>query len=85
MKEQDCRVDAEEYVLAQHFRVPVLEVEGFVWNHGRIVDGGGTFVIRSIRAREVRESGDADRRRVAGWSNRERRSCICPWNGKRFR
>ena len=77
MKEQDCRVDAEEYVLAQHFRVPVLEVEGFVWNHGRIVDGGGTFVIRSIRAREVRESGDADRRRLGDGSDGRFRDCAC--------
>ena len=68
-------MDTEESVPAQHFRVPVLKVEGVVWNYGRGVDErfvigrifergvGGSSAIRSIGDREVGERGDADGRR----------------------
>ena len=74
MEGQDDGVDTEECVSAQHFRVPVLEVEGFMWGCGRgvrwklvigsVCDGGvdGRFVVRGIRDREVGETSYAD-----GW------------------
>jgi hypothetical protein len=57
---QDAGVDTEQCVPAQHFHVPVLEVEGLMRGYGRGVDG--RLVIRSICDREVGQSGDAD-----GW------------------
>jgi hypothetical protein len=57
---QDGGVDTEEYVPAQHFHVPVVEVEGLMENYGRGVDerlvrrrtcdcgADGRSVIRSI-------------------------------------
>jgi len=63
-------VDTEEGVPAQHFHVPILEVEGFMqsryrWVNGRLVEKGGVdggLIIRRICDREVGQSGNAD-----GW------------------
>ena len=51
MEGQNSGVDTEEYVLAQHFDVPVLEVEGLVRCCSRRVDG--RLVIRSVCDRRV--------------------------------
>ena len=65
-------MDTEECVPAQHFHVPVLEVEGLMRSRGRRVDGkliargaqdcgvGGGLVVGGIWDREVRESGDVN-------------------------
>ena len=65
VKGQDAGSDAKECVPAQHFNVPVVEVECFMRNYGRGVDkrlvigsicecgAGGGFVIRRICGREV--------------------------------
>ena len=67
-------MNAEERVSAQHFHIPVIEVERFMRNCGGGVDkwlvskcirergAGGELVIRSICDREVGQGGDAD-----GW------------------
>jgi len=89
-------MDAEQRVPAQHFHVPVLEVEGLMLSYGRGVYGklivrgirdcgvGGRLVIESICDREVGEGGDADRRRLSGWSDGRRRNCVWLWDGDRF-
>ena len=65
-------MDTKESVPAQHFHVPVLEVEGLMWNRNRRVDRklivrgirdcgvGGKLVIGGIWDREVRERGNAE-------------------------
>ena len=68
-------MDTEERVPAQHFHIPVLEVEGFMCSHGSRV--GGKLLVRSICNHqvdglvignvcggEVREGCDADGRRM---------------------
>ena len=64
----------EKSVPAQHFHVPVLEVEGLMLSYRRRVDGkllvgsirgcgvDGKVVVSSICSREVGESGDANGR-----------------------
>jgi len=66
MEGQSADGNAEECVPAQHFHVPILEVEGLMRDHCRRVDGNvvvrsisnrgadGTLIIGSIRNREVR-------------------------------
>ena len=49
-------MDTEQCVLAQHFDVPVLEVEGFMGGYDHGADGG--LVIRSTRDGEFGQSGD---------------------------
>ena len=44
-------MDTEQCVPAQHFHVPVLEIEGPMGDHDRGVDG--RLIIRSIRDGEV--------------------------------
>ena len=52
MEGQDGGVDAEQYVLAQHFHVPVVEVEGLVRGYGRgVIDR--MLVIGGICDRQV--------------------------------
>ena len=75
-------MDTEECGFAQHFDVPVLEVECLMRNYNVRVDGwlvgggirgrgvNGRFVIRSIWDGEVRESGDADGWRLNNGSDR---------------
>ena len=49
-------MNAEQCVPAQHFDVPVLDMEGLMERYGREVDG--RLVIRMIRDREVGQSGN---------------------------
>ena len=67
-------MDAEECIRAQHFHVPVLDVEGVMLSYRRGVDKklfvrsircrgvDGKFVVGSIGGGEVGQGGDAD-----GW------------------
>ena len=96
MEGQDGGVDAEGRVTTQHFHVSVLEIEGFVWNHGHGVDGellvrgicdggaNGGVVIGNVCGREVGESGDADGRRVSDGGDRGCRNYVRLWDGDRF-
>jgi len=89
-------VNTEERVLAQHFYVPVFEVEDFMRNRGRRVDGklairgignrgvDRRFVVRNIRNGEVGESGYADGRRLNDWSDGGCRNCGRHRGGDRF-
>ena len=79
MERKDARVNTEECVPAQHFDVPVLEVQGLMGNNGRGV--GGRLVIRGIRNREIGEGGNADGRRL-GYGRR--RNCFSLWCGNRI-
>ena len=51
MEREDASVDAEQRIPAQHFHIPVLEVECIMRNHGCEVDW--RFVIRGVRDGEV--------------------------------
>jgi len=70
VERQGADGDTEECIPAQHFHVPVIEIEGLMWNYGcgvnegLILEGGvrGRLIIGSICGREVGQSGDAD-----GW------------------
>ena len=97
MEGEDTGVDAKKRVSAQHFHIPILEVEGFVRDRGRWVDrnlinGGnrlnrrveGGFVIRRIGSCEVGERGDADRRRLCGGCDGRFEGCGWFWDGGRF-
>ena len=68
-------MDTEERVPAQHFHIPVLEVEGFMCSHGSRVGGKllvrsiwdcqvDGFVIGNVAGGEVGECCDADGRRM---------------------
>jgi hypothetical protein len=72
-------VDTEQCVSAQHFDVPVLEVERAMWCYDRGVGGG--FVIRYVCNGEVGESGDAYGRRLGDGGCRNR---VCLWGGNRI-
>jgi len=47
-------MDAEQRVAAQHFNIPVLEVEGIVRGYGR------GLVVRGVCSGEVGQAGDAE-------------------------
>jgi hypothetical protein len=92
---QDTGVYTEQCVPAQHFHVPVLEVEGLVLDDDRGVVGrrlivrstcdrgvDGRLVIKSICDREVGQSGDADGRRLS--DRRYGDHDIWLWGGARF-
>ena len=65
MEGQDAGVDTEQRVPAQHFDVPVLEVEGIVGDCGRGVDGG--LVVGGICNGEVGQRRDTDGWRLIDW------------------
>ena len=78
-------MDTKERILAQHFRVPVLKVEGFMWSCGRGVDRkviirsvcngvDGRLIIIGVRDREVGQSGDASGRGLGDGSDRRCRN-----------
>ena len=73
-------MDTEQCVLAQHFDVPVLEVEGPMRGHDRRVDG--RLVVKSICDGEVGQSGD-----TYGWGvgDGSHGMWVCLWGGNRFR
>jgi hypothetical protein len=86
----DGGVDTEQSVSAQYFRIPVLEIEGFMRGCGRgvadgmlvirgVCDGGidGRLVIGGICDREVGERGDADGGRLNDGRCRNR---VCLWD-----
>ena len=89
-------MNTEERVPAQHFDVPVVEVEGIMQIYGRRVDGrlvigsvcyrgvDGRLVIGGICDCEVGQSGDADGRRLSDGSDGRCRNCVRLWNGDRF-
>ena len=63
-------VGAEQYVLAQHFNVHVLGVEGVMGSYSREFDG--RLIIRVVCDREVGQSGDAGGRRLSDGRYRTR-------------
>jgi len=89
-------VDAEKCVPAQHFHIPVLEVEGLMLSYCRGVDGkllvrgirggwvDGKLVVSGIGGREVGQSGDADGRRVGDGCDGRFGNCSRHWGGDRF-
>jgi len=92
MEGQSADVDTEEGVLAQHFHVPVLEVEGLMpgryhWVNGGLVGRGsanGGVIIRRIWDCEVGQGGDADGRRLSNGAGGGFGSRVLFWNGDRF-
>ena len=79
MERKNACVHTEERVPAEHFDVPIFEVEGIMGGYGRGV--GGRLVIRGIRNREIREGGNAD-----GWrlGYGRRRNFFSLWCGNRI-
>jgi len=92
MEGQSADVDTEESVPAQHFHVPVLEVEGFMpsryrWVNGRLVGRGGVgggLIIRRICDREVGEGGDANGWRPSNGADGRFGNLVLFWNVVRF-
>ena len=70
MEGEDAGVDTEQCVPAQHFNIPILEVERVMWGYDRGVGGG--FVIRDVCNGEVGEGGDAYRWRLGDGGCRNR-------------
>ena len=89
-------MNTEECVPAQHFCVPVFEVEGLMRSRGCEVNG--KLIVRSLRVRgvsgrlvvgcicngEVGQSGNADGWRVSNGSDGRRRNRVRFSNGDRF-
>jgi hypothetical protein len=75
------RCGREQYVLTQHFHVPIVEAEGLVRGCGRGVVGR-MLVIEGIRDREVGQSCDADGRRMS--DRRSGNPGVRLWGGDRF-
>ena len=69
-------MNAEQYVPAQYFHIPILEVEGVMMSHGCGVGWG--FVVGGVRNGEIGETGDAYGRRLGEGSYGD---CVCFWNG----
>ena len=66
MEREDAGVDTEQRSPAQHFHIPILEVEGVMRCHSRGVDWG--FIVRGVRDGKIRETGNAHGRRSGSWS-----------------
>ena len=89
-------MNTEECVPAQHFCVPVFEVEGLMRSRGCEVSGklivrnlrvrgvSGRFVIGGICDGEVGQSGNTDGRRVSDGNDGRRRNRVWLSNGDRF-
>ena len=68
-------MDTEERVPTRYFCIPILEVEGLMWSHGRGIDG--MLLVRSIRddgvdgtlVSRITRDGEVDGRLVIG--------CVC--------
>ena len=96
MERQGAGGDTEECVSAQHFDVPILEVEGFMRGYGRRVDErlvigntcrrgiDGRLVIRGVCDYEVGQSGDADGGGMDDGSGGRCRDWVCLFDGDRF-
>ena len=96
MEGQGTDVDAEECILAQHFYVAVLKVEGFMWNYGCEVSGefvigiicdrgiDGILVTGNVCDCDVGKSGDAGGRGMGVGGDRRFWDCIWLWDGGRF-
>ena len=75
MEREDAGVDTEQRIPAQHFHIPILEVEGVMGSRISGVDWR-RFVIRGVRDGEVGETGDAYGWRFGGRSYRD---CFYFW------
>ena len=80
MERKDARVDTEESVPTQNLHVPILEVEGIMGGYYRGVDG--RLIRRRICNCEVRQTGDADGRRLGDGGSGGRFSL---WGSDRFK